>query len=212
MDLPCRHTCLIYDGSPTAHINYLMSLMVLRLKMRFRCMFLGSPAMVAAAFTGLSGAGIDPLDEMKRGSLILTSDRSYLKDGVFDSDIMLGMLGQAVDRAVKDGYEGLWATGDMTWELGAEDNLSEVLKYECGLEKMFREKPALEGICQYSQKTLPSQVIADALLTHSAVFVNETLFGANLSYRDPDELLRTPPPQRSPAEVAGMFKQLQLAA
>src|SRR5690349_19431599 len=110
-----RHSCLIYDGSPAGHMSYLISLLVLRMKMRHRCMFLGSPSMVAGAFSALSLAHVDVVEEMKKGALILTSDRSYLKNGLFHPAMMLTMLEEAVDQALKEGYQGLWATGDMNW-------------------------------------------------------------------------------------------------
>lgn len=43
-------------------------------------------------------------------------------NGVFDVARMLGMLADAVNDALAHGYAGLWATGDMTWELGSEKN------------------------------------------------------------------------------------------
>ncbi len=36
---------------------------------------------------------------------------------------MLHKLEDALDQALSDGYKGLWATGDMTWEFGSEKNL-----------------------------------------------------------------------------------------
>ena len=33
---------------------------------------------------------------------------------------MLDLLKDAADQAVRDGYRGLWATGDLTWELGPQ--------------------------------------------------------------------------------------------
>jgi MEDS: MEthanogen/methylotroph, DcmR Sensory domain len=67
---------------------------------------------------------------------------------------MLGMLSDSVHAALTDGYSGLWATGDMTWELGSRKNFEKLLEYEIGLEEMFRSYPALSGICQYPNTTL----------------------------------------------------------
>jgi hypothetical protein len=131
-----------------------------------------------------------------------------LKAGAFDADAMIDMLRHAVDQALKEGYRGLWASGDMTWELGTEENLAHLLKYECLLEKLLKQTPGLEGICQYAQNTLPSDIIANALLTHSAVFVNETLYGVNMSYVEPDQLLRNPPPPKTADDVKHMMNQL----
>ena len=55
---------------------------------------------------------------MNNGSLALSSDPGHLLDGIFDAARMLAMLAHAVNDALANGYAGLWATGDMTWELG----------------------------------------------------------------------------------------------
>jgi hypothetical protein len=33
---------------------------------------------------------------------------------------MMGTLEDALEQALVDGYGGLWATGDMNWEMGRE--------------------------------------------------------------------------------------------
>lgn len=43
---------------------------------------------------------------------------------------MIDMLETAIQAALADGYAGLLATGDMTWEFGSEKELSKLLEYE----------------------------------------------------------------------------------
>jgi len=81
-----------------------------------------------------------------------------------------------------DPDNGLWATGDMTWELGSRKNFEKLMEYEVGLEEMFRSHPALSGVCQYHQETLPEQALPVALSTHPAVYINETLTRMNPFY------------------------------
>jgi hypothetical protein len=91
-------------------------------------------------------------------------------------------LEDALDRALNEGYDGLWATGDMTWELGPERDFSRLLEYEWRLEEFFRKHPALGGICQYLTDTLPCEVLRQGLLVHPSIFVNETLSRINRDY------------------------------
>ena len=51
---------------------------------------------------------------------------------------MPGVFNLSVDEAVKDGFQGLCATGDMRWELGADENFDRLLEYEALLERVFR--------------------------------------------------------------------------
>ena len=39
-------------------------------------------------------------------------------------------LEASVIDAMRDGYKGLWATGDMLWEFGSERNLPKLGEYE----------------------------------------------------------------------------------
>jgi MEDS: MEthanogen/methylotroph, DcmR Sensory domain len=95
---------------------------------------------------------------------------------------MLDMLEDALDQALGDGHEGLFATGDMTWEFGSEKNFSKLMDYEYRLEELMHKRPELCGICQYHQDTLPHEVTRQALLTHPMLFINETLSRVNPSY------------------------------
>ncbi len=138
--------------------------------------------MVAGLRSYLFAAGIDVTKEIMKGGLVLSSGNAHLVDGRFNIDRMIGMLEEALDQAVTDGYRGLWATGDMSREFGAERDFSKLLEYEWRLEEVFRKHPALSGICQYHADTLPREVLRHGLLTHQSLFINETLSRLNPLY------------------------------
>jgi hypothetical protein len=117
-----------------------------------------------------------------KGSLVLSSDQGHLVNGHFEVDLMLRALEDAVQQALKDGYLGLWATGDMTWEFGSGKELAKLLEYEGKLEDLFRRQPSLCGICQHHVDTLPPEAAGQELLTHPALFINQTLSRVNPHY------------------------------
>jgi hypothetical protein len=137
-----------------SHLPALASSIMAKLKENNRCLYLHSPDMATAMTLCLRSAGLDVAREANKGALILSSDQEHLENGKFDVDRMLDMLEASVQRALNDGYSGLWATGDMTWEFGPERRLGSLVAYECGLEDLFREYPALSGVCQYHIDTL----------------------------------------------------------
>lgn len=130
----------------------------------------------------LAAVGLDLTKELERGALILSSDQGHLVDSKFDVDRMLRLLGDALKQAVADGYVGLWAAGDMTWEFGNEANLLKLLEYERRLEEFMRQNRALSGICLYHRDTLPAHAIQTALLTHPSLYINATLSQLNTRY------------------------------
>ncbi|HTB95674.1 MAG TPA: MEDS domain-containing protein [Terracidiphilus sp.] len=177
-----RHRCLLYEGPPSKQLPTLAAVICQKIEENYRCLYLNSPTMVTGMASYLAAQGRDVLEDTKQGRLVLSSDQHNAEDGLFDVDAMLQGLGDALDQALKDGYRGLWASGDMTWEFGRSGNFSRLLEYEWRLEEFFGSHPELEGICQYHVDTLPPEAIQHGRDAHPAIFVNETLSLVNLHY------------------------------
>jgi hypothetical protein len=137
MDATARHQCMIYAGSPAKHLSGVAHVMVEKLRANNRCLYLNSPTMVAGIRSYLAAAGLDVAQQVIKGALVLSSDQNHLVSGRFDVDRMLSMLGSALNDAVADGYAGLWASGDMTWELGNEQNFEMLMEYDASLKSCF---------------------------------------------------------------------------
>ena len=138
--------------------------------------------MVAGLRSYLFAAGVDVPKEVMKGRLVLSSENTHLENGTFDVDRMLKMLSAAVIEARDEGYQGLWATGDMSWEFGSEKNLPKLLEYEWRLEELFHTLPTLAGICQYHRDTLPADIVRQGLVRHHSLFINDTLSRLNPHY------------------------------
>src|SRR5689334_9270378 len=118
MNAMSQHQCMIYAGSPNKHLPRLVGLIVANLSKNHRSLYLNSPPMIAGLRSYLAAAGVDVEREVTRGALILSSARDHLANGAFDVAGMIAVLQQTAVEAKRDGYEGLWISGDMTWELG----------------------------------------------------------------------------------------------
>jgi hypothetical protein len=175
MEAVPRHQCLIYSGAPSKHLPALAATMREKLQQNYRCLYLNSPAMVAGVRSYLAAAGIDVAQQVTRKRLILSSHQQLLADGRFDMESMLQTLDNLLVNALRDRCVGLFAVGDMSWELGAEQDPATLLEYEWRLEKLFRRRPEHSGICQYHAGTLPRSLLRQSLLVHPSIFVNETL-------------------------------------
>jgi hypothetical protein len=173
---------MIYDGAPSRMLPALIATIRGNLDAHVRCMYINSPAMVAGLLSGLYAAGTDVERELAGNSLVLGSDNSHLVDGRFEVGRMIDMLEAAVQTALADGYVGLFATGDMTWEFGPEKEFSKLLQYEWRLEQLFHKHAALSGICQYHRDLLPREAVREGLVSHASLFINETISRLNPHY------------------------------
>ena len=191
MESTSRHQCMIYSGSPERHLQALASIARQKLEANTRCLYLHNPSMVNSMRAALEAAGVNVAQELERGALSLSSAQDHLVDGRFDIDGMLQMLKDTVDTALSDGFDGVWASGDMAWEFGSEKNFARLLEYEHRLEDLFERLPALAGVCQYNAHTLPQEAIQWGLCTHRAIFINETLSRVNPHYAPVNLLTRS---------------------
>jgi hypothetical protein len=181
MELEPRHQCLIYEGAPSQKLHILAVMLQRKLNEGYRCLYLNSAPMVAGMRSTLAAIGIDVSYEIAKARLVLSSE-PVSSGREFNSKVMLVKLEDSLNQALDDGYKGLWATGDMTWEFGPEKNFSKLLEYERGLEELFKHRKELCGVCQYHRDTLPPEVMRQSLLTHPAIVINNTLSRINPHY------------------------------
>lgn len=156
------------------------------LELGYRCFYLNSEPMIAGMRSYLAALSIDVESGMRDGSLVLSSEQSHVVDGRFDSAKMIQSLEDAVASALEDGYAGLFATGDMSWEFGRNKDFSAPVEYEWRLEDLFQRCPQLSGICQYHADSFPHDVVRNGVRTHQAVFASETLSVIHPHYLRPE--------------------------
>lgn len=204
-----RHQCVIYDASPAKYLPHVTGIMIEQLKQNKRCLYINRPSMVAGIRSHLGMAGINVNRDVRNGTLVLTSDRSHLLDGRFDADRMIQMLEASASQALRDGYKGLFATGDMTWEFGGVNDFPSLLEYERALEDLFKSQPALSGLCQYHTRTLPPEAVQQGLFSHQSVLINKELSKMNPFYIPPHS---HPPAQGfvTALDIARMIDRLRL--
>jgi len=189
MNQPSRHQCLIYRGAPSLQLPKLVKVIQQKLDQNYRCLYLNSPQMVAAMRSYLAAAGVDVASETSKTNLVTSAKQDHLIDGrLFSVDKMMQSLEDALEQALSDGYAGLWATGDMTWELGPEIGSGKLLEYEWRLEEFFRSHPEIGGVCQYHIDSLPGLLVREGLSSHPGIFVNETLSMINPHYASLDTM------------------------
>jgi MEDS: MEthanogen/methylotroph, DcmR Sensory domain len=173
---------MVYDGPAGRHLRPISRTVRDKLIDHYRCIYLNSEPMIAEFRTYLAAAGVDVELELRQSNLILSSERPHLVRGRFEIRVMLETLQTALDRALSDGYIGLWATGDMTWEMGRDHDVMKLLQYEWRLERFIQSHPQFGGVCQYHVNSFPMGLLDQAVALHPEIYVNETLSILNAKY------------------------------
>ncbi len=92
----------------------------------------------------------------------------YGSDGSLNADQLLESAVKILDAALKRGFEGLRAVGDLSW-LGRE-GWKEFIRYECGLDSAISSKPVL-ALCTYPLAKCGPREIIDAAANHEFALI-----------------------------------------
>jgi hypothetical protein len=162
-----------------------------KLRSNYRCIFVDSAAIVANMRMNLHEVGVDVAGEINHGSLILSVNQQLI-DGRFDPTGMMQFLGDTLEQGLRDGYSGVWATGDMSCEIRPVHDLENFLEYERQMEQFMHDHPQFSGICQYHVDALSEETVCHGLRIHPTIFMNEGLSLINPYYAAGEEYTLTP--------------------
>lgn len=175
------HVCTLYSTTQEqlqAAIEYIRG----GLSRGERCLYICCDCTPDDFRRALRAAGIAVDAEEARGALHLrTRQDGHLKGGVFDAAKMIEGLRQAVAEALRDGFNGLCAAGDMSWVLDGAPGTEQLREYEKLLNDFYATERAL-GLCQYNRRTFPTKFVEDCLVTHKHVRVEGPLLLTNPFY------------------------------
>jgi class 3 adenylate cyclase len=209
MDLPelanGDHCCLFFT-SPQEQVRITAPFLHSGLRAGERCVFVGDDGEVEMIRAGLKDAGISVEQEARKGRLVMTSEREYLDGGRWSTEKMLGFLQQAYDGAMQDGFTALRAAGDVSWQVGPEQDYGQVVYYETLLDMFFIGK-RMVGMCQYPRGKCPADVLGGILSTHKIAAIDAQVC-PNPHYVPPDLLLEKNNEVRQRKRVEWMTSQL----
>jgi len=166
------HVCVVYETAEE-QLETAAAYVADGLRRRERCLYAAdSPAALDRFRASLEALGIDAGEAERTGALLaVTSDTVHLEGGRFDSERMLGLLNDAVEEALNEGFKGLRTCGDMSWLLQDAPGSSQVVVYEALLNQFFGSVRAI-GMCQYDRRRLPEGLLDSALSTHTSVVID----------------------------------------
>ena len=199
------HLCLIYTNMEE-QLAAVIPFIRIGLERGEQCVYIVDENTSDVVKKAMVDEGIDVESAIKSGALkIITKREAYLKDGYFDPDLMIKFLKNAVNSTKKSGFSALRVTGEMTWALGTEAGVEQLVEYEAKLNYLFPEIDAL-AICQYNRNRFKPEIIMDVIRTHPLVIHGSTVC-KNFYYIPPDEFLK-PKEQQISMEVDRLLKNI----
>ena len=78
------------------------------------------------------------------------------------------VFNDAIAQAASDGFTGFRAAAEMSWALGRQDTVEQLIVYEALLKSLFASCRAI-GLCMYDARRMPLDVIDGAIATHPKV-------------------------------------------
>lgn len=179
------HVCTLFSSREeqlSAAVDYIRQ----GLDRHERCLYVCSEQTPDEFRAALTTAGIDVAQEEARGALVLlTKETGHLEGGSFNPSRMISMLRNAVENALKDGFEGLCAAGDMTWLLDEAPGSEQIAEYEALLNHFYRNNRAM-GLCQYNRRRLPAAILDHGLATHPTIRIAGPILLTNPFYELPE--------------------------
>jgi chemotaxis family two-component system sensor kinase Cph1 len=201
------HVCTLFSSREeqvNAAIDYIRG----GLSRGERCLYICGEQTPQQFRAELRAAGIDADAEEKRGALVLITKRELLKGGSFKASRMIEILAGAVADALKAGFAGLCAAGDMTWLLDEAPGSREIVEYEALLNHFYASNQAL-GLCQYNRNRLPAKIVDTCLATHRHIRVAGQVLLENPFYELPEDAMAIP---RNGEGVEDKIAQLGMTA
>lgn len=140
----------------------------------------------------LQDEGLDAESYVDRGQMtFLTADDAYTREGLFDPDAMIAMLGTETEQALSEGYAALRVTGEMSWVLRGLPGSERLIEYESKLNDFFPGSACL-AICQYDRRLFAPSLLLDVLSTHPIAVIGTQVYD-NFYYMPPKDFLSREP-------------------
>jgi PAS domain S-box-containing protein len=191
---PSDHLCCIYETEEEQRA-VVTSYVIKSLRRGEKVIYIGDTSPVNMILGYLRDEGLDVDDFLARGQLLMsTSTDTYMRDGAFDPDVMIGFLRETMEQALAEGYTALSVTGEMTWALRGMPGSDRLIEYEAKLNKFFPGNPC-SAICQYDRRRFDPAILQDVIHTHPIVLIG-TQYYDNFYFVPPDAFLSNRPEAR----------------
>lgn len=183
-----RHVCAFFH-SPDEEYQVLLPFIKDGLERGQRVFHLVDPQLRQEHMRRLGTAGIDATATEQGGQLVLRDwHETYLREGRFDQDKMLGFIREASEQGRQEGYPLTRILGHAEWSEEDWPGANDFLEYEARLNYVVPQHND-PVICLFDLAKLGGGIVVDVMRTHPMVIIGGVL-QENPFFVPPDEFLR----------------------
>jgi chemotaxis family two-component system sensor kinase Cph1 len=195
---PHDHLCAIYE-SQEEQFSIAMPFIRIGLERGEQCLHIAAHDRLGAVREAMRREGIDVDRATHSHALaLLTPEQVYVTPGSFHPESLWTFWQEAIERAMRDGFTALRATGEYAWVLRGDPDIERWIEYESRLTHRLAERNGI-ALGQYHRRRCPPTLLREVIRTHPTVIYRGTLC-RNLYYVPPEEWLGT---NQTAREVVG---------
>lgn len=182
---PGDHLCCLYQ-TEEEHRDLITPFLRQGLEQNEKVFYIVDERTAETILNYLTKDGVDVSVYINKGQLvILTVSDSYMKNKVFDPDMMIELLKTETEKALTEGYSALRVTGEMSWALRGLPGSKRLIEYEFKLNNFFPFNKAL-ALCQYDMRKFIPEMLIEVLETHPIAVIGTGLYN-NYYYIYPEK-------------------------
>ena len=170
------HLCMIYENHEE-QFGMVLPYVKSGLLRNEKCVYIADDNTVEKVVSEMKNADADLFGKSleKENLSVLTKKETYVKDGYFAPEKMIALLTENTDMALKSGFAGLRATGEMTWMFAGDPGSERMMEYEAMLNDFFPKHQA-SAVCQYNRDKFSNEQLAIVFQTHpKVIYRNEII-------------------------------------
>ncbi len=171
---PGSHICQLYNKA-TEIAGVTSRLLQVGLSASEKCLFAGGANTVREMEEALSRLGVNVPEVCASGQLTLTSDREPLLAGKrFDPYHLLSTHQTFIAQAMRENWQAVRISIDMTWLTRDVATPEQILKYEAASDAVFTFQNApIIALMHYDYSKLPGGLVVEMLKLHPIAVVGK---------------------------------------
>jgi hypothetical protein len=182
-----RHVCAFFNSEDEAY-RVLLPFIKDGFEWGDKAVHVINPDQRAGHLRRLTAAGIDTIAAEQNGQFELRTNReTYLRDGRFDQNRMLGVFEQLASGNAKERFPRSRIVCHMDWAAEGQSHIEELVEFESRVNDVWqRHDDAV--ICIYDLAKFAGNTVIDIMRTHPMIIIGGLLL-RNPFYVPPEQFL-----------------------